>query len=87
MTVLYAYVLEHTGSGPLWGQLVEENARICRENMWRNLIYAHNFWPFEQMVSVSALPLAALRALSKRCRFNVEPHLRVDFVSSVLRRQ
>lgn len=57
MTVAYAYVLEHTGTGPLWGQLVEENGRICREHMWRNLLYVHNLWPFEQMVRTHVVRL------------------------------
>ncbi|KAE8750256.1 hypothetical protein FOCC_FOCC003064 [Frankliniella occidentalis] len=64
VTVAYAYVLEHIGTGPLWGQLVEENARICREHMWRNLLYVHNLWPFEQMCAPHTHQLALDMQLS-----------------------
>ncbi|XP_034240171.1 nose resistant to fluoxetine protein 6-like [Thrips palmi] len=64
VTVAYAYVLEHIGTGPLWGQLVEENGRICREHMWRNLLYVHNLWPFEQMCAPHTHQLALDMQLS-----------------------
>jgi hypothetical protein len=44
--------MEHLGSGPQWNMAVRKNADICKENLWKNLFYIQNFFPFEQMVSI-----------------------------------
>jgi hypothetical protein len=49
--LFYAYVMEHLGSGPQWNMTVRRNADICKNNLWKNLLYIQNFFPFEQMVS------------------------------------
>jgi hypothetical protein len=43
--------MEHLGSGPLWNITVRRNAKFCKKNLWKNLLYIQNFFPFEQMVS------------------------------------
>jgi hypothetical protein len=50
VVLFYAYVLEHLGSGPQWNMAVKRNADICKESMWRSILYIQNFFPFEQMV-------------------------------------
>jgi hypothetical protein len=49
--LFYAYVMEHLGSGPQWNMTVRRNADFCKKNLWKNLLYIQNFFPFEQMVS------------------------------------
>ena len=46
----YAYVMEHTGTGPQWNAVIKTNADICKENSWLNFLYVQNFFPFEEMV-------------------------------------
>jgi peptidoglycan/LPS O-acetylase OafA/YrhL len=50
VVLFYAYVLEHLGAGPQWNMAVKRNADICKENLWRNILYIQNFFPFEQTV-------------------------------------
>lgn len=39
------------GSGPLWNTVVKQNAKLCEENWWRNVLFIQNLYPFEEMVS------------------------------------
>lgn len=48
--LFYAFVWEHLGTGPQWSSVVEKNADLCKENMWRNLLFIQNLYPFENMV-------------------------------------
>ncbi|GLH06369.1 O-acyltransferase like protein-like [Gryllus bimaculatus] len=49
-TVLfYAYLLPSLGSGPQWGLLVEEQAKLCRSNMWRHFLFIHNLFGFKDI--------------------------------------
>jgi hypothetical protein len=48
--LFYAFLYEHIGTGPQWN-VVTKNADLCRDNMWKNLIFIQNFYPFEEMVS------------------------------------
>jgi hypothetical protein len=50
VVLFYAYVMEHVGTGPQWNMVVKKNADICKESLWRNILYIQNFYPFEQMV-------------------------------------
>lgn len=49
VVLYYAFVMEHTGSGPQWGTIVTANSDLCKANMWRNLLYIQNFFKFEEM--------------------------------------
>lgn len=64
LVVFYAYVLEHTGEGPQWGRVVQQNADICKRNMWRNILYLQNFYPFEDMCATHTHQLALDMQLS-----------------------
>ncbi|KAG9436995.1 nose resistant to fluoxetine protein 6 [Apis mellifera carnica] len=46
VVLYYAYVMEHTGSGPEWNINVK-NADLCKKTGWMNLLYAQIFLPFE----------------------------------------
>lgn len=48
--LFYAYVWEHLGTGPQWSAVVDKNADLCKQNMWKNLLFIQNFYPFEDMV-------------------------------------
>ncbi|KAJ8668278.1 hypothetical protein QAD02_009941 [Eretmocerus hayati] len=60
----YAFVMEHTGSGPQWNSVVKANADICKENSWINLLYVQNFFPFEEMCATHTHQLALDMQLS-----------------------
>lgn len=53
--LFYAYVWEHLGTGPQWSAVVDKNADLCKQNMWKNLLFIQNFYPFEDMVSCDLL--------------------------------
>ena len=48
--LFYAFVWEHLGTGPQWSAVVDKNADICKQNMWKNLFFVQNLFPFEDMV-------------------------------------
>jgi hypothetical protein len=43
------------GSGPLWNQVLKHNSDICKNTWWRNLLFIHNYFGFENMVSWTVL--------------------------------
>ena len=51
--LFYAFVWEHLGTGPQWSAVVDKNADLCKENMWKNLLFIQNFYPIEDMVSTN----------------------------------
>lgn len=48
--LISAYLLPQTNNGPFWPLTVEQYGKLCQSHFWRNLLYIHNFFPFEQMV-------------------------------------
>ncbi|KAL7286331.1 hypothetical protein TKK_0019289 [Trichogramma kaykai] len=54
----YAYVMEHIGSGPQWNSVVKNNADMCKESLWINLLYFQNFLPFQEMCATHTHQLA-----------------------------
>ncbi|XP_014212588.1 uncharacterized protein LOC106642345 [Copidosoma floridanum] len=60
----YAFVMEHTGSGPQWNAAVKANADICKRNSWINFLYVQNFFPFEDMCATHTHQLALDMQLS-----------------------
>lgn len=48
--LFYAFVWENLGSGPQWPSIVEKNADLCKDNLWRNLLFIQNIYPLEDMV-------------------------------------
>lgn len=47
--IFYAFLYEHIGTGPQWN-IVTKNAELCQTNLWKNLLFIQNFYPFEEMV-------------------------------------
>ncbi|OAD59130.1 Nose resistant to fluoxetine protein 6 [Eufriesea mexicana] len=60
----YAFVMEHTGSGPQWNSIIIPNAELCKNNAWTNLLYIQNFFPFEEMCATHTHQLALDMQLS-----------------------
>ncbi|XP_076182322.1 uncharacterized protein LOC143154256 [Ptiloglossa arizonensis] len=60
----YAFVMEHTGSGPQWNSVIMPNAELCKNNAWTNLLYIQNFFPFEEMCATHTHQLALDMQLS-----------------------
>ncbi|KAK3929981.1 Nose resistant to fluoxetine protein 6 [Frankliniella fusca] len=49
LVALCTLVLPRLGSGPMWGLVIEPHAALCRQHWWRNALYVHNFYGFENM--------------------------------------
>lgn len=45
------YILQLMGSGPQWNLVVKHYSSLCKENMWKNFLYIHNYFGFENMVN------------------------------------
>ncbi|XP_020278398.1 nose resistant to fluoxetine protein 6-like [Pseudomyrmex gracilis] len=43
------YIMPHIGSGPLWPVVVNRHANICKQTWWRNFLFIHNYFGFENM--------------------------------------
>lgn len=48
--LFYAFVWENLGTGPQWPSIVEKNSDLCKDNLWRNLLFIQNIYPLEDMV-------------------------------------
>lgn len=44
------YIMPHIGSGPQWPLVVDNHAEICKRTWWRNFLFIHNYFGFENMV-------------------------------------
>lgn len=51
LVLFCTFVLPELGSGPQWSLVVNQHAEICKENWWRNFLFIHNYFGFEQMVN------------------------------------
>lgn len=56
--LFYAYIWEYVGNGPMWGDVVVKNAQICKENMWKNLLFVQNWQPLEDICATHTYQLA-----------------------------
>ncbi|XP_043498479.1 nose resistant to fluoxetine protein 6-like [Polistes fuscatus] len=43
------YIMPHLGSGPQWNLVVTQHANICKQNWWKNFLFIHNYFGFENM--------------------------------------
>lgn len=34
----------------MWGMVIDPHAALCRRHWWRNMLYIHNYFGFEDMV-------------------------------------
>jgi hypothetical protein len=48
------FILPWVGTGPLWNQVVGHNSDVCKNTWWRTLLFIHNYFGVENMVSVTA---------------------------------
>lgn len=44
------FILPHVDSGPQWNLVITRHAGICKQHWWRNLLFIHNYFGFENMV-------------------------------------
>lgn len=44
------YILPNLGTGPQWNLVVTQHATKCKQYWWRNLLFIHNYYGFEEMV-------------------------------------
>lgn len=49
------FILPWIGTGPLWNQVVRHHSDICKTTWWRNLLFIHNYFGFETMVSLTVI--------------------------------
>lgn len=54
LIVFCTYILPFMGSGPQWNLVIGHHAGICKSYWWRNLMFIHNYFGFENMVSFSS---------------------------------
>lgn len=57
------FILPRMDSGPQWNLVVTRHAGICKQHWWRNLLFIHNYFGFENMVC---------RSLYARCNFVID---------------
>ncbi|XP_064212162.1 regulator of hypoxia-inducible factor 1 isoform X2 [Tribolium castaneum] len=43
------YILPLMGSGPLWPVVVDHHSTLCKQHMWKNIFFIHNYFGFENM--------------------------------------
>ncbi|XP_043275133.1 nose resistant to fluoxetine protein 6 isoform X2 [Venturia canescens] len=43
------HIMPFIGSGPQWNLVVTHHAEICKETWWRNFLFIHNYFGFENM--------------------------------------
>ncbi|XP_063973444.1 O-acyltransferase like protein isoform X1 [Diachasmimorpha longicaudata] len=43
------FIMPFIGSGPQWNLVVTHHADICRKTWWRNFLFIHNYFGFENM--------------------------------------
>ncbi|XP_052120476.1 nose resistant to fluoxetine protein 6-like [Frankliniella occidentalis] len=44
-----SFVLPWLGSGPMWNLVIKTHSDICKQHWWRNLLFIHNWFGFENM--------------------------------------
>lgn len=50
MILLCTFILPELGSGPMWNLTVTHHANMCKNYWWRNFLFIHNYFGFENMV-------------------------------------
>lgn len=43
------FILPLLGSGPQWNLVVSHHAGVCKQTWWRNFLFIHNWFGFEEM--------------------------------------
>ncbi|GLH00858.1 uncharacterized protein GBIM_07125 [Gryllus bimaculatus] len=55
-------VLPWLGSGPHWNLVVRKHAELCKTTWWRNMLFIHNYYGFENMCLDPHAPTSARHA-------------------------
>ncbi|XP_025992851.1 O-acyltransferase like protein [Solenopsis invicta] len=43
------YIMPYIGSGPQWPLVVTSHAEVCKKTWWRNFLFIHNYFGFENI--------------------------------------
>ncbi|XP_014232927.1 O-acyltransferase like protein-like [Trichogramma pretiosum] len=49
LVLFCTFVMPFIGSGPQWSLVVTQHADICKKTWWRNFLFIHNYFGFENM--------------------------------------
>ncbi|EFN89881.1 O-acyltransferase like protein [Harpegnathos saltator] len=49
LVLFCTHVLPYVSSGPQWNLVVSHHANICKKTWWRNFLFIHNYFGFENM--------------------------------------
>lgn len=77
MTVILfcTFVLPFLGSGPLWPLVVNHHSELCKQHMWRNMLFIHNYFGFKDMVRTNnSQRIEFLLLLLILCQFQCLTH-------------
>lgn len=53
-----SWIFPHIGSGPQWGQLIEQNSELCQQNFFKNIFYIQNWFSFKDQCAPQLQQLA-----------------------------
>lgn len=58
-TVLFSsWIFPYIGSGPQWGQLIQQNSELCQQNFFKNIFYIQNWFSFKDQCAPQLQQLA-----------------------------
>ncbi|KAJ8680575.1 hypothetical protein QAD02_016362 [Eretmocerus hayati] len=49
LVLFCTFIMPFIGSGPQWPLVVDRHAEICKKTWWRNFLFIHNYFGFENM--------------------------------------
>ncbi|XP_011502852.1 PREDICTED: nose resistant to fluoxetine protein 6-like [Ceratosolen solmsi marchali] len=90
------YIMPFIGSGPQWNLVVTQHADICKRTWWRNFLFIHNYFGFENMclththhvgidTQLFALSPLMVLAIYKKPKIGITVLTLVAMLSTVLR--
>lgn len=53
MIVMTAHIVPHLGDGPLWSKQIWEEAEICKNYWWLNVLFVNNLIDLKYQVSIN----------------------------------
>jgi peptidoglycan/LPS O-acetylase OafA/YrhL len=67
VVAVYACLLQHVGSGPIWSTKIDREVERCVDNWWANLLYINNYVNTSAMVSAAQSILLYIRRTATAC--------------------
>ncbi|XP_068082920.1 nose resistant to fluoxetine protein 6-like [Anabrus simplex] len=49
VVLFYTFIMVHLGSGPQWNLVVKHHSDVCLRHMWKNFLFIHNLFGFENV--------------------------------------